>query len=119
MSSDFVGSYIIFAVSLGLPSGLISAYVAARKGRRKGIGFLLGFFLSIVGIIITSCFSNADVRIKDGKVVNKLGRELKKCPFCAELILAEASLCLYCHREFLPQEAIQSEQKAELEAHAP
>lgn len=41
-------------------------------------------------------------------VVRGNGRRRRPCPYCAELILAEATVCRFCGRDIPPQEASQS-----------
>ena len=46
---------IIIMLTLFIPfviTGLIGRYIAIQKGRSKTEGFLLGFFLSLFGILI-------------------------------------------------------------------
>ena len=71
-----------------------------KKGR-SGIGFfLLSLFLTpIVGGIIL-LIVRADQKTVDNIAVQD--GDKRKCPFCAEIIKSEASVCRYCHSELTP-----------------
>jgi hypothetical protein len=105
---EFIG-FLLFAIVLGIVTGIIGKWIAKNKGRSEGEGFWLGFLLSIVGLIIEGVLpktakpdpvqraSGIDGPVFDAPAGD--GRPRRKCPFCAEMILAEASVCRYCQRE--------------------
>lgn len=77
-----------FTVCLGfwVLCGLVAMYIYRNKNRSGLTGFLGGFLLGPVGIILALVSSD-----------NK-----PKCPYCAERIQPEARVCPHCRKEVSP-----------------
>lgn len=77
---------------------LIVAIIAGSKGRSGFAWFLYGFLIwpiALVHALVASSTPKAGEKRAAAE-----GR--KKCPFCAEMIKAEAKVCPHCQRD-LPE----------------
>ena len=79
--------FIILWLIIGV---IVGAIIGDHKGR-AGEGAVLGLILGPIGWLIVALGAN-----------HKLERETRKCPFCAELVKREATICKHCHRELTP-----------------
>jgi len=82
-------------IAIWLLCGILGAVIASSKGGSGVAGFLVGFLLGPIGVIITLFMGNAARK----EAAELAEGSAKKCPHCAELIKREAVVCKHCGRD--------------------
>ena len=72
MDSD---SFYVFIFLSSVITGLIGRYVALQKGRSLSEGFIFGFFLSFIGVIIVAVLPNIEVLRNDNDSTKRLNEK--------------------------------------------
>ncbi|MCF8124567.1 MAG: zinc ribbon domain-containing protein [Desulfarculaceae bacterium] len=79
-------------------SGIISGIIAKSAKNRSFFGwFIYGCLLPIISQIHAICIS---------KNIS-LTSDIKKCPYCGEIIKREATVCKHCRKEMKPTSVIE------------
>lgn len=93
-----LGVFILFVwILFGIAAGI----VLANKGRSGCGGFLLGFLLGPIGLVI-ALVMRADQAALDQEELSA-GRA-RRCPSCAEIVRAEALKCKHCGADLPPED---------------
>lgn len=86
----------LFFLVIALVCAFVAGKIHASKGRKYDDGFVIGFFLGIIGVIIVAILPVNEKGVEQGKLKDGTS---KKCPYCSEIIKTEATVCRYCGRD--------------------
>ena len=100
-------SLCITSAVIGLVFGTVTAAIFHYKGRSRWAGFVLGWFLGPLGLII-SLFLPSDQAELDQRKFER--GELAQCPHCREFVKVDATICKYCHRSLPTRKVVRRSQ---------
>ena len=90
-SGDF--GVILLQLAIAVIMGFWAKSIYTKKGRSPGWGFVIGFILGIIGVIICSVVKPAEGYRADPAT---LKTDETTCPHCLETIKIGAKVCKHC-----------------------
>lgn len=76
--------------------GVATAIVASNKGRSGCAWFAVGVLTGPIGLLIALVVAEDRARLEKASLAQG---DMRKCPYCAELIRSAAVKCRYCGSE--------------------
>ncbi len=86
--SHYIGNFLVPAQTVH--------NIGKMDDRRNHL--MVSALIIVVGLILFVAGKFIPYASKHGAKTN-LGADTRKCPFCAEIVRSEASICRYCHKD--------------------